>query len=180
MGVDSRGRITTFAPGCQVVLSGLDREGRPLPGLDQKILRRGPAGNSIVMTPIAAHTTRKEVRPCEDCHQNPRVLGLGWGPRRLVRMAARPLSDLAALDWAADWTALVDQEGRPLQGNTHQGARPLNKKELARVLRFARCLPCHRKPGDPVVKDPARAYARIAPGGDLFARHRALEAKALK
>lgn len=180
LGMDSRGAITTFVPGCQVMLSVLDKEGRSLPGKSKDILRVGPAGNGIVMTPLAAHTTRKEVRPCEDCHMNPRVLGLGWGPRRLGEMAARPLSDLSSVNWPADWTALVDEEGRSLQGITHQGARPLNQKEIEKVLRFARCLPCHRKPQDPVLKDPALSYKRIAPGGDLHLKHQAQEAKALQ
>lgn len=180
LGVDSRGSITTFVPGCQVMLSVLDQQGNVVNGKSKEILRAGPAGNGIIMTPIAAHTTRKEVRPCEDCHMNPRVLGLGWGPRRLGRMRPQPLSDLSSVNWPADWTALVDGEGRPLQGMTHQGARPLNRREISKVLRFARCLPCHRKPQDPVLKDPALAYKRIAPGGDLYTKHQAQEAKALK
>lgn len=180
LGVDSRGSITTFVPGCQVMLSVLDKEGRPLPGKSKDILRMGPTGNGIVMTPIAAHTTRKEVRPCEDCHMNPRALGLGWGPRGLGEMASQPLSDLSSLNWPADWTALINEQGQPLQGMSHQGARPLNKQEIERVLRFARCLPCHRKAQDPVLKDPALAYKRIAPGGDLHVKHQAQEAKALQ
>jgi hypothetical protein len=180
LGVDSRGFITTFVPGCQVMLSVLDKQGTPLRGKSKDILRRGPAGNGIIMTPIAAHTTRKEVKPCEECHMNPRVLGLGWGPRRLEELASQPLSDLTSVGWSADWTALLDNEGRPLQGMTHQGARPLSKQEIAKVLRFARCLPCHRKAKDPVLTNPALAYERIAPGGDLHAKHQAMERKALR
>ncbi len=171
LGLDSRGRIAPWVPGCQVALSLLPGPDRP------RILGRGPAGNGIVSTPIAPHTTRRLVRPCADCHQSPRTLGLGGGPRRLGRLAARPLSDLSALGWPADWDALVDQEGRPLAGTTHQGARPLNKEELARVLRWGRCLPCHFKPRDPVVQDPTRAYGRVGPGGDMELRHRRLEEK---
>ncbi len=180
LGVDSRGSITTFVPGCQVMLSVLDKAGCVLPGMSKEILRMGPAGNGIVMTPIAAHTTRKEVRPCEDCHMNPRVLGLGWGPRRLGEMASQPLSDLSSLNWPEDWTALIDEQGRPLQGMSHQGARPLDKQEIAKILRFARCLPCHRKAQDPVLKNPTLSFKRIAPGGDLHVKHQAQEAKALQ
>ncbi len=173
LGLDSRGRIVPWVPGCQVILSRIgDREqARP------RILRGGAAGNSIVSTPINPHTTRRLVRPCADCHLSPRTLGLGGGPRRLGELAAQPLSDFSALGWPADWDALVDRSGRPLAGTTHQGARPLDKEEIARVLRWGRCLPCHFKPQDPVVKDPARAYARVGPGGDLEARHRRLEQK---
>lgn len=178
LGVDDRGRITTFVPACQVALTILDKQGRPVSG--PRILRRGPAGNGIVSTPIAAHTTRREVRPCESCHMSPRALGLGGGPRLLGARAAQPVSDLSALDWPVDWDALSDGRGRPLQGNTHEGARPLNQREVAKTLAFARCLPCHRRAADPVLQDPARARARIGPGGDLQKKHRLLEEKALR
>ncbi len=179
LGVDSRGRVRPLVPGCQVMLTVLDAKGRPQ-GTARRILRRGPAGNSIVSTPISPHTTRREVPRCLACHASPRRLGLGPGPRPLGKPAARPLSDLSMLPWPADWEALVNQDGRPLMGSTHQGARPLTRQEIARVLRFARCLPCHRRPQDPVVRDPRRAYRRIAKGGDLYQKHRRLEEKALR
>ena len=179
LGVDSQGRIRPLAPGCQVVLSQVDGQGRPQ--VARQIARSGVlSGNGVVVTPVAPHTTRREVRPCEDCHANPRALGLGPGPRPLGRLTAQPLGDLSLIKWPADWETLVDQAGRPLQGSTHQGARPLNPDELGRVLGFAPCLPCHRQPQDPVLRDPARARARVAPGGDLFDKHQQQVAKALK
>jgi hypothetical protein len=177
LGVDSRGRIAPFVPGCQVLLTVHDQAGGAVRGKVRRILGQTPAGNGIISTPTDPHTTRAEVARCESCHQSPRRLGLGWGPRRLGGLAAERLSDLTAAGWPEDWTALVDGMGRPLQGQTHQGARPLNRRELARVLRFARCLPCHRRPADPVVQDPAKAYRRIGPGGDLEAKHRVMEEK---
>jgi hypothetical protein len=98
----------------------------------------------------------------------------------LGEMASQPLSDLSSIDWPSDWTVLIDEQGNLLQGMSHQGARPLNKKEIGKVLRFARCLPCHRMTQDPVLKNPDLAYKRIAPGGDLHVKHKAQEAKALK
>jgi hypothetical protein len=180
LALDSRGRIGPVVPGCQVMLSELGADGRPLPGRAKQILRHGPAGNSLVMTPLAAHTTRREVPACEHCHANPRVLGLGGGPRPLKSSIPQALADLSSLGLEADWDALVAPDFSPRQGTTHQGARPLNRDEVARVLRFAACLPCHRRAQDPVVIDPARAYARIAPGGDLHQKHQALVEKDLR
>lgn len=180
LGVDSRGQVRPFVPGCQVVLTELDDQGRPLPGRRSRIQRGGPAGNGVVSTPIAPHTSRTEVRPCEDCHLNPRALGLGDGPRPLGKAGGPSLADLSDLGWPADWSALSDATVEPIAGQTHAGARPLNRQEVARVLRFARCLPCHRAVQDPVLADPARAYARIAPGGDLYLKHPALVEKALR
>ncbi len=173
------GRIRPFVPGCQVALTVQDRTGRPQ-GKALRVARGGPAGSGLVMTPISPHTTRSEVRPCEDCHGSRRALGLGGGPVLPGRAAAVARSDLSALDRGADWDALTNGRGDWLMGTTHQGARPLSRQELARVLRFGACLPCHRRPDDKVVLDPRRAYARIAPGGDLHQRHRLDVERALR
>jgi hypothetical protein len=180
LGVDGQGQIRPLVPGCQVLLSELGADGQPLPGRQRQVARGGPAGNGIVSTPISPHTTRREVRPCEDCHMNPQALGLGSGPRLLGHLAPQPLADLSQAGWPADWNALSDSQAQPLMGSTHQGARPLDRQEIARVLRFARCLPCHRQPQDPVLQDPRRAYARIAPGGDHYLKHPAQMEKALR
>lgn len=175
LGVNSRGRIGPLVPGCQVMLTEMGR-----PGGGKQILRRGPTGGSIVSTPIAPHTTRRRVPTCEHCHMNPRVLGLGPGPVRLGALTAEPLADLSPVGWPVDWETLVDAEGRTLMATTHAGARPLDRQELARVLGWARCLPCHRRPDDPVVRDPAKARARIGPGGDHRAKHKRQVEKALR
>jgi hypothetical protein len=180
LGVDGNGKIRPFAPGCQVLYTALDAQGQPLPGHRLQVARPRLIRNGIVTTPISPHTTRREVRPCEACHLSGKALGLGGGPRPLGGLAALPLADLTATGLKADWDALVDNQGHPLQGSTHQKARPLNRQEVSRVLAFARCLPCHRQPGDPVLKDPARAWQRIGPGGDLEKKHRLMEARALK
>jgi hypothetical protein len=180
LGLDSRGQIRPFVPGCQVVFTQLDQQGKPLPGQALAVARTKAVGSGIVSTPMAPHTSRTEVRPCEACHLNPKTLGLGSGPRPLGQMTARPLADLKAVGFSADWDALVNEQGQAIQGQTHQGARPLNKAEIAKVLRFGRCLLCHRKPGDPVLKNPDLAFRRIAMGGDLEAKHQAMVKKALQ
>lgn len=180
LGVDGSGKVRPFVPGCQVVYTALGDMGQPLNGHALQVIKPGLVGSGIVSTPISPHTTRTEVRPCEACHLSGKALGLGAGPRPLGSLTAIPLADLRAVGLSADWEALVDQQGRPLQGQTHQGARPLNPQELRRVLAFGRCLPCHRQPEDPVLADPAKAWRRISPGGDLEAKHKLMEAKALR
>ncbi|BEQ15108.1 cytochrome c3 family protein [Desulfoferula mesophila] len=180
LGVDSSGQVRPFVPGCQVVYTAQNADGAPLPGRALEQPRTKLIMNSIVSTPISPHTTRTEVRPCEACHLSGKALGLGGGPRPLGSLAAIPLADLNGVGFPADWEALVDDQGRPLQGQTHQGARPLNPQELRRLLAFGRCLPCHRRPEDPVLADPAKAWQRIGPGGDLEAKHKLMEAKALR
>lgn len=173
LGLDSRGEIRPFAPGCQAMLT-INGERKP------QISQRGPAGGSIVTTPVAPHTTRREVKPCRYCHMDPAVLGRGGGPVPLGQEEAIPTANLSAMGIEYDWDHLADSDGKPLQAQTHQGARPLNNGEVRRVLRFAKCLPCHYKPTDPVVLEPAKAYKRIATGGDLYQKHKLQMEKALR
>ncbi|MCB2190410.1 MAG: hypothetical protein KQI62_02525 [Deltaproteobacteria bacterium] len=180
LGVDSQDKVRPFVPGCQVIYTANGPDGAPLPGHALEQPRTKAIMNSIVSTPLSPHTTRTEVRPCEACHLSGKALGLGSGPRPLGKLTAISLADLQGVGFPADWETLMDQQGRPIQGQTHEGARPLNTKELRRVLAFGRCLPCHRRPDDPVLADPAKAWKRILPGGDLEAKHKLMEAKALK
>ena len=173
LGFDSRGQIRPFAPGCQAMLT-VNGQTKP------RISTSGPAVGSIVYTPVSPHTSRREVRPCRACHLDSAVLGRGGGPVALGQMEAGNIADLSGFGLDYDWDKLVNSEGNPLQAQTHQGARPLNNAEATRVLRFGKCLPCHDKATDPVVRDPAKAYKRIAKGGDHYQKHKLQVEKALK
>lgn len=173
LGLDFRGKIRPFAPGCQAMLT-VNGQVKP------QISRKGPAGGTIVTTPVSPHTTRREVRPCRSCHMDPAVLGRGGGPVELGQVEAANTADLSGFGIGYDWDKLAGADGEPLQAQTHQGARPLNNAEAARVLRFGKCIPCHVKPTDPVVRDPAKSFKRIAKGGDHYKKHKLQVEKYLK
>jgi hypothetical protein len=103
------------------------------------------------------HTTQKESRPCVECHQDPRALGLGQGNltrddngwRLTPSLSGSP----AQLDLAHPLDAFVDTQGRPLVHTSRKGLRPFNRAEIDRILYVGLCLQCHKDFHDPVMKN---------------------------
>jgi hypothetical protein len=125
----------------------------------------GPGfGHGIVSTPIEPHTTRTEVRPCQECHADPKTLGIGEGlfqaGKRWESNTFIPLlkAEINPLGFA--WESLTGPQGQPLASSTHDGARFFNQKELQCLLKVAPCLPCHDRYDDPIWANPAAAYER--------------------
>lgn len=164
LGKNSRNRAAVTVPGCQVVYTELDPQGRPLPGLEKKVFTGPGFGHGIVSTPISPHTTRTEVRSCEECHSDPKALGIGQGMFQAGTTWAEnsftPLLNPEVNPLGFAWESLSDARGAPLASTTHPGARPFNEDELKRILRVAPCLPCHGRYDDPIWTDPADAFAK--------------------
>jgi hypothetical protein len=82
---------------------------------------------SITFAQIEPHSTQRKGRSCKDCHQNPKVVGLGYGEGldRLSRVG--------------------DREGRSLVKFNREGLRPFTKEELDRILKVGLCLSCHEE-----------------------------------
>lgn len=159
LGIDSRGRISPFAPGCQVFLDVFDEQGRHQPG---------QAHVSLTMASFDPHTTAKGGPECLGCHLSPKALGMGEGSLEVTDrgLVFAPLydSEASGLDIPFPLDAFVTPEGRPLQKASGSGARPFNREELERITRAARCLVCHDRYGDPIYQDYRESLAKFDSG----------------
>jgi hypothetical protein len=92
--------------------------------------------------PIVPHTVVKQARSCESCHGNPRALGLG-------AFTSKEHPKLEEFKQPADyrWDRIVDEDGRPLQAQTLDGTRPLNRDEMDRIRRAPFKTPYGARPG---------------------------------
>jgi len=99
------------------------------------------------------HSTQKKARDCRDCHQNPKVLGLGFGEVYLEgkRIRFRPLEIPLGNAKGPSLSQVADPEGRPLVKFNRQGLRPFNAKEIKAILKVGICLSCHRG-DDPIFR----------------------------
>ncbi|WP_457565327.1 hypothetical protein [Caldithrix abyssi] len=153
LGVDARGRIMPFAPGCQVYLTVLDKKGRV-----QKEARY------LTMAPFDPHSTRLKVPQCEACHQSAKRLGLGEGTLRLEdgALKSQTLYDAprAALGNCA-LEQMVDVEGRPTQKMSRLKARPFNALEIRKIFRVSYCLICHDRADDAIYNDFGQSVRRF-------------------
>ena len=160
LGLNHRSKVSPFMPGCQVLLTQLGPDNRPLPGWERRIYQRD-GFSGIVSGPINPHSTRKEVRSCPECHQNPKALGLGTGlfsPERGFRDNHHMSLFEGEKSFPYSWESLITAKGQPLQSTSRPGARPFNPEELRKILRVSPCLPCHDSYKDPVYQNLDKSY----------------------
>ncbi|MCK8044932.1 hypothetical protein MSG37_08545 [Shewanella sp. 1CM18E] len=135
LGINHRGKVSTFVPGCQVFLTQVDGE-KAIVTNKTYMTKDGTSGLSH--NPIQPHTMSKTSRTCEECHTNPKVLGLGSGQYDIERNFP---DGKAPVDFELE--RFVDEQGNQLQSTSHEGARPFYKQEMDRISRVGACLACH-------------------------------------
>ena len=171
LGVNGEGRVTPVAPGCQVSVTVIGQDGKPI--VLNHIFRTlpesegsGPEGQlSIDMSPTQPHTMTKDVRGCESCHVSEKALGYGIGGGKLTRPPnERVVVDLETaaghilpkdvqtqfapiVGLSSDWSRYVTEDGRQLQtvGHHFKGSRPLDDQQRAHMDRRGICLSCHQE-----------------------------------
>ncbi len=135
LGINHRGKVSTFVPGCQVFLTQVNGD-KAIVANKTYVTKDGTSGLSH--NPIQPHTMSKKSRTCEECHTNPKVLGLGSGQYDIARNFP---DGQAPVNFELE--RFVDEEGNQLQSTSHDGARPFNKDEMQRIQRVGTCLACH-------------------------------------
>ena len=119
LGINWRGKVVPFVSRAQPLFSYVN----PAGVLEYDFKKLGFAHN-----PIVPHTVVKQARSCESCHGNPRALGLG-------AFTSKEHPKLEEFKQPAEyrWDRIVDEDGRPLQAQTLEGTRPLNRDEMDRI-----------------------------------------------
>jgi hypothetical protein len=142
LGWNAEGFISPYTTGCQVIFTHIDENGNTV---ELNLVFTTVDGTSgIAYNPIQPHTVSDKPRTCEDCHTNKKTLGVGSG-----------IYDLAAngVDLDFELERIVDEAGNQIQATSHEGARPFNAEEQARISRVCLCVGCHQNYDDPVWAD---------------------------
>ena len=134
LGINSEGKVSPFTTGCQVIFTRINKDGRA--DILNKVFINSKGHYGIAQNPIQPHTISRRARTCEDCHSNPKTLGLGYGCY---------VSRLNGVDIPFELERIVDEDGNQIQGTSHVGARPFNRKEMERIRRINVCLSCHKE-----------------------------------
>ncbi len=151
LGINVEGKVAPFIPGCQAIFSQIGPDGKPV--VESKIFTTADGTSGLAHNPIQPHTVTREARSCEDCHANPKAVGLGSG----IYNARKNGLDI---DFGLD--RIVDEEGKQLQATSHVGARPFNKEEQQRILRVNACTGCHSYTKDKEIwKDITKSLERV-------------------
>ena len=172
LGINGEGRVTPLMPGCQVVYTVIDREGKTIAlnqiaeAKDEQAelgQERVPLG--IDMAPVQPHSAQRKARTCESCHNNPKALGYGISggvfQTRYVEDVIEDLIDqktgkvipgryqvqipkIEALDF--DWSTIIkDGEQTQTVGSHWPLSRSLPEEMRTAMERTGLCMGCHRE-----------------------------------
>lgn len=130
------GQISTFTPGMIMTID----KGSFAKG-EKTVFHR-------LYAPSAAHTTQRQGRSCQSCHNDP--LAIGYGRGKLLfskegKWSFDPMYENSKYDGLPQdaWTGFLQE--RTDQASTRKGMRPFNLSEQKRILTAGACLTCHKE-----------------------------------
>ena len=132
LGINARGKVSPFIPGCQAIFTQIGKDGKAI--FESKVFTTADGKSGIATNPIQPHTVSESARSCESCHASDKAVGLGNG---IFDSKANGLP----IDFGLE--EIVDKNGNQIQATSHVGARPFNKEEIERIRRVGTCLSCH-------------------------------------
>lgn len=147
MGIrDDRG-IFPLSP-CQMFVSIFDETGH---------YQKERSFTVMNLSAFDPHTTAAKSRTCLECHEDPKVVGLGEGilHQKAGKWIFRPTYDPigSGLGLSHPLDAYVGLDGEPLQTGYKGSVRPFNRDEMDRILGVTPCLGCHTGYDDPIYRD---------------------------
>ena len=177
LGINGEGRVTPLMPGCQVVYTVIDTEGKTIA---HNVIARSPdeaaqLGQDLIplaidMAPAQPHSTLPEARSCESCHNNPKTLGYGidkgiyqahyaediiadlTDPRTGKPLAKNYQVQIPAIpDLTFDWSQIVDPKtGKQVAtvGSHWPLSRSLPQEMRDNMDRSGLCMGCHKEMTD--------------------------------
>jgi hypothetical protein len=173
LGINGEGRVTPLMPGCQVIYTVIDREGKTIAhnqtgrSTDEaEMLGQDRVPLGIDMAPVQPHSAQRKARTCESCHNNPKSLGYGIaGGVFQTRYTENVIEDLIdqktgepipkryqiqipkieGMDF--DWSTIVNEKGEQVQtvGTHWPLSRALPKEMRDAMQRTGLCMGCHRE-----------------------------------
>ncbi|MGM0427040.1 MAG: hypothetical protein ACQEQ7_07370 [Thermodesulfobacteriota bacterium] len=161
LGVQGETGIFPVSP-CQVFVSYFDRT---------DTYQANRSFNTVNLSAFDPHTTTTTSRPCQECHADPKVLGLGEGLlfEQDGQAVFRPTYDAqsSGMELPFPLDAFVNINGEPLQQGAGGGVRPLNRDEIQRILYVGQCTGCHDQYADPIYTDFQQSRQRFETETDL-------------
>ncbi|MFQ5545322.1 MAG: cytochrome C, partial [Acidiferrobacterales bacterium] len=82
LGLNGEGRVSPMMPGCQVVTTVIDKNGKTVA---RNVTWKTPEGPGLDHAAVQPHTAGRLARSCESCHNDPKALGYGIEDGRFLR-----------------------------------------------------------------------------------------------
>ena len=161
LGINCEGRVSPLMPGCQVITTVIDKDGKTVA---HNIMWNSPEG-PIDHSAVQPHTAGRVARTCESCHANPKTLGYGIEDGRFMQGYDQGFSaDLATaegglissnarlqsqpipgLKWDLSQIVTRDDEQLVSVGSHWPITGPLPKEMRDKMERTGLCIGCHQE-----------------------------------
>ncbi len=82
LGINGEGRVSPLMPGCQVITTVIDKNGKTVVNNETWMT---PEGKGLDHAAVQPHTAGRLARSCESCHDNPKALGYGIADGRFLK-----------------------------------------------------------------------------------------------
>lgn len=198
LGINGEGRVSPMMPGCQVITTVIDKDGKLVA---ENVINMTPEGKGLDHAAVQPHTAGRQARPCESCHDNPKALGYGIEGGRFMLgyekgytvdlqdgygniipgKAKQQIAAIPQLDH--DLSAIIDEDGNQLVsvGSHWELTGPLPEEVRDAVEKAGVCQSCHEerfnpefwaKVSDPGVMDTYDHQAMIKKALEAYAEKR--------
>ncbi len=192
LGVNGEGRVSPMMPGCQVITTVIDKDGKTV--VENEIWMT-PEGKGLDHAAVQPHTAGRKARDCESCHNNPKAIGYGIEDGRFLngyekgfvvdletnqgqtipKQFKTQSPAVPALDH--DLSQIVSREGEQLVtvGSHWPLTGPLPAAIREKMERTGLCMGCHQNMVD------EQLWAKVnSPAFVNNEQHRAVMSKALQ
>jgi len=161
LGIRNDLEIFPIAP-CQVFVSVFDESGE---------YREDRSFRVMNLSAFDPHTTAGKSRTCLECHEDPKVIGLGEGilHQKDGHPVFRPTYDAMTqgMGFSHPLDGYVNLDGQSLQTGFKNGVRPFGRAEINRILGVSPCLGCHPSYDDPIYHDFQESKKRFLTEAEL-------------
>ncbi len=161
LGINGEGRVSPMMPGCQVITTVIDKDGKTV--AKNKIWMT-PKGKGLDHAAVQPHTAGRKARSCESCHDNPKSLGYGIEDGRFLKGYEKgfvvdletnqgktipkktQFQSVAIPDLNHDLSQIITRDGKQLVsvGSHWPLTGPLPKEMRAKMERTGLCMGCHQ------------------------------------
>jgi len=164
LGINGEGRVSPLMPGCQVITTVIDKDGKTVA---KNEIWHTPEGKGLDHAAVQPHTSSRKGRSCESCHDNPKTLGYGIEGGRFMGNAKDMVLDLETATGQIipgktsvqspaipkldhDLSQIVTRDGKQLVsiGSHWPLTGPLPQDMRDRMERTGLCIGCHEEQSD--------------------------------
>jgi hypothetical protein len=151
LGVNQRGKISPVTPGCQTFVTVVDQTGQPV---KTEYISQYKGKNQLRFAPFYSHNTGTKAVGCAECHGNPAFLGFGQHVVEKDSIRATLVCEQSKSRPLDGFLTMKAGKVKAFSAITREDARPLNSKEIKRVLAVNLCLVCHNHAKDRIYQRP--------------------------